>query len=156
VTLLNLLTIGGPAFLITLGKKPAREPSRIGYLRDIGGFALATGLIVGLAGLVIYLVSALALGDSVKTQKTLLLSTLILLGLANLLRVMAHDEPRSWGNRWAWWWALLAVPVYALVMYLPPTAWFFALTPLTLAQWGLVLLVAVPAFVLCKLSDRVV
>src|SRR5262249_39679629 len=45
VTLLNFLTIGIPAFLITLTPGRSLPPSRPGFLREIGWFAVATGLI---------------------------------------------------------------------------------------------------------------
>jgi cation-transporting ATPase E len=153
VTLLNFLTIGTPAFLITLGRKPVREPSRISFLREVGGFVLVSGAIVGLAGLAIYLLAAFVLGEDPTTQKTLLLSTLVLLGLGNLLRVLAVGEANPWANRWSIWWVVLAVPGYMAVMYLPPTAWFFELTPLTPLHWGLVLLTAGLALLLCRLTD---
>jgi cation-transporting ATPase E len=57
VTLLNLLTIGLPALLLTLGKGPA-GPARPGFLREVGWFALRTGVVMGAAGLVLMLLSA--------------------------------------------------------------------------------------------------
>src|SRR5262249_24717861 len=47
VTLLNLLTIGGPAFLIVLGRSPVGRPVRRGFLSDVGLFALIAGVATG-------------------------------------------------------------------------------------------------------------
>jgi cation-transporting ATPase E len=138
VTLLNTLTIGIPAFFIMLSRQRA-GPSRGDFVREIGTFALAAGLIVGVAGLAVLLLSAWCLGDDPQTQRTLLLSTLILMGLASLLRALP-----AW-NSWLALWPTPALAVYGLVMYWPLTAAFFELTPLAGGQWGLVLAVALPA-----------
>ena len=155
VTLLNSLTIGVPVFVITLSRQPVRAPNHTGFLGDILGFALANGVVIGVAGLTVYLLSARAWGDDVQTQKTLLLTLLILLGLGNLLQVVVQGEERPLvAGRWFFAWAALALLLYALVMYLPPTAWFFCLTPLTPGQWGWVLLIAAPALLLCSATRR--
>jgi cation-transporting ATPase E len=130
VTLLNLLTIGGPALLIMASRAPPRPGPRPAFLREVGWYAVAAGLVTGLAGLAVWLASAWWYGDEFQTQQTLLLTTLVLAGLGNVL--IAGE-----GERRLVIWAALAVPVYAAVMYLPPTQYFFALAPLTGSQWAL-------------------
>jgi cation-transporting ATPase E len=157
VTLLNLLTIGIPAFLLTLNRDRATAAIKVSYVREVGGFALRTGLVIGGAGLLVYLWAASCWPGTeyVKLQRTLLLSTLIVLGVTALLRVLTDGEARpAAGDTKFRWLAAAALPVYLAAMYLPWPADFFQLEPLTVAQWGLVLAVAGPAFVLCKLSDR--
>jgi cation-transporting ATPase E len=156
VTLLNALTIGGPAFVIMLGHN-ARGARRADFLREVGGFAVSTGLVMGVAALAVWLVAALALQEDRVGQRTLLLSTLVLLGLGNLLRVAEEDRRLRW-------WVLAALAVYALVLYVPPlgeyrgvplsAAHFFDLRPLSLGRWGLVVTVAAPALALCWLLGR--
>jgi cation-transporting ATPase E len=154
VTLLNFLTIGIPAFLITLSKERSTAAMRPGFLREIARFVLPTGVILGIAGLVMLLLAAHYVGDE-RTDRTLLLSALVLLGLGNILRILRHGEAGSLhGDTRFRWLAAGALPVYLLTMYLPPTAHFFELTPLAWPQWVLVLCVAVPAFVACKLIDK--
>jgi hypothetical protein len=137
-----------------LSKERSTAAMRPGFLREIARFVLPTGVILGIAGLVMLLLSIHQYADE-KTERTLLLSTLVLLGLGNILRVLRHGEAGSLrGDTRFRWLAAAALPVYLLMMYLPPTARFFELTTLTWAQWGLVLCVAVPVFVLCKLVDR--
>jgi hypothetical protein len=92
-------------------------------------------------------VSAKWLGDEVDTRRTLLLTTLILLGLGNLLVI-------AWRAIWVRWWTVAAVLVYVGVMYLPPTAHFFVLTPLTITQWLSLIAVAAAAFIPCALAGR--
>jgi cation-transporting ATPase E len=154
VTLLNFLTIGIPAFLIMLTRERAAAPSGPGFLREIGTFAIVTGLITGAAGLVLYVLSAWWRQDPVQTQRTLLLSLLIVLGLGNLLRVLRHGERRAMpGDRLLWLWPVPALVLYTLVLYVPPFAHFFELTRLAVVDWGLVLAVALPALGACLLSD---
>jgi cation-transporting ATPase E len=155
VTLLNFLTIGIPAFLIMLTRGRGVAPSGPGFLADIGWFAMVTGLITGAAGLALFLLSARRLGDPVETQRTLLLSLLVLLGLGNLLRVLGHaGRAAPPQDRLLWLWPAAALAVYAGAMYQPWVADFFQLTPLSWSQWGLVLAVAAPAFAACLLSGR--
>jgi cation-transporting ATPase E len=154
VTLLNVLTIGVPAFFITLGRGRVRVPSREPYLREVGVFALSTGFILGVAGLVVFLLSAWWRGDSEMTQRTLLLSTLVVMGLGTVWRVLTHGEREAPTGDWLLHgWVLLALVLYLLAMYRPLPADFFQLTPLRLAEWGLVLAVALPALLLCWLLD---
>jgi cation-transporting ATPase E len=147
VTLLNLLTIGGPALLIMASRAPQRPGPRPAFLREVGWYAVTAGLVTGLAGLAVWLVSAWGYADEFKTQQTLLLTTLVLAGLGNVL--IAGE----WERRLLVW-AALAVPVYAAVMYLPPTQFFFALAPLTGMQWALAAGVAAVAVMGCVLVGR--
>ena len=146
VTLLNTLTIGGPAFLMMFGRTP-RRPARGGFLREVGGFALGAGLVMGVCGLAVWLWSAWHLGDDPQTQRTVLLSTLILMGLGNLL-VVAEGERRPY------WWAAAVLPAYAAVMYVTPLAYFFVLTPLSLAHWAWVAGTAAVAVGPCALINQ--
>jgi Cation transporting ATPase, C-terminus len=156
VTLLNTLTIGGPAFLIMLGRN-ARGMRRADFLREVGWFAVSTGLVMGVAALAVWLVAAHVLHEDRVGQRTLLLSALVLLGLGNLLRVAE-------GERRLRWWVVAALAVYAAVLYVPPlgeyrgvplsAAHFFDLRPLSLARWGLVVAATAPALALCWLLGR--
>ena len=51
--------------------------------------------------------------------------------------------------------AALAVPLYLLAMYWPPSTRFFELEPLTLPQWGVALAVSGGAYLLTLISDRI-
>ncbi len=149
VTLLNALTIGGPAFLIMLRRQAGGtqgDSLRHGFLREVGWFAVVNGLIMGAAGLTVWLCSAWVVGDEQETRRTLLLSTLILIGLGNMLLV-AERDPRLFA------WAALALPLYGGVMYVGPLARFFALTPLTMTQWVSVATATAAALPVCILVE---
>jgi cation-transporting ATPase E len=147
VTLLNWLTIGGPALLIMLGRRPGgSRPAdlRSDFLREVSWFAVSAGLVTGMAGLAVWLIAARALDQDVVGQRTLLLSALIVVGLGNVLRAAGDDRRIRW-------WVGAAPLVYLGVMYLSPTARFFELVPLDLSQWGLAAAVALPAAAVCWL-----
>src|SRR5207248_3875605 len=91
-------------------------------------------------------------GGEEKTQRTMLLSVLILLGITALLRALTDGEekPLAGDNRFRLL-AALVVPAYLVAMYWPPSTRFFQLDPLSLPQWGLVLAVAAVAYLLTPL-----
>jgi cation-transporting ATPase E len=146
VTLLNTLTIGGPVFLIVFGRRPAGTPGRTGFLHDVGWFALAAGFATGSAAMGVWLASAKA-GDDEATQRTELLSTLVLTGLGNVLLI-------SGGERRLVAWCAGALPAFLLCVYLAPLADFFALAPLAMRQWLAPVSGAAVALTICALSDR--
>jgi hypothetical protein len=133
-----------PALLITLSKERVAAPTRPSFLREVARFVLPTGVAIGIAGLAIIGLGGLWYDE--QTARTLLLSTLVISGIGTLERVLASD-PRL---RWL---AAAVLPVYLPAMYVPLLARFFELTPLTMGQWGLVLLAAAPALALCLIWD---
>jgi cation-transporting ATPase E len=154
VTLLNFLTIGTPALLIMLRRERSPAASGHRFLRELGLFALRTGLIIGSAGLLLVWLSHRIWQDDESTQQTLLLSLLVLLGLTTLLRARRDGEAQPpAGDRRFRWLAVAALAVYLLVLYCRPVGEWFSLTPLTLAQWGWVLAIAGGAYGMLRLSD---
>jgi magnesium-transporting ATPase (P-type) len=155
VTLLNALTIGVPVLVITLSRTSAARAGPAGFLRSVGLFALFTGTVVALAGLAVMLLSAHLLGDDVLTQRTVLLSTLVVLGLGNLPRVLTGDGDRLTRlDRRFLWWLPAALLLYAAVMYGPLAADFFQLAPLDLSRWAVVLSASAVALLICVGLDR--
>jgi hypothetical protein len=123
VTLLNSLTIGGPAVLLMLSKAPPHVAERAAFLPEVARFAFGMGVPVALAGVALWHV-----GDTVEEKRTLFLSFLIPAGLANAVLIAARD-------RRMFLWAAAAAATYVAAMYVPPVAYVFALTPLTWGQW---------------------
>jgi cation-transporting ATPase E len=142
VTLLNFLTIGVPTFLIMLNRERSAPTSAARFLREVGSFALRTGIFIGLAGLLLLWLSTRVWPDK-ETQRTLLLTLLLLLGLTTLLRALTDGEARrSPGDHRFRWLAAAALLAYGAVMYCRPVGGFFALTPLGPTQWATVLSIA--------------
>ena len=143
VTLLNALTIGGPALLIMLSKVPPGAAVQTAFLPDVGRFVFGMGLALGGCGLAVWQV-----GDGAEERRTLLLSTLVLSGLGNAVLVGGTDRRLLLG------WAVLAGVLYLAVMYIAPAAYFFALTPLTAVRWAVVVGAAAVGFSLGWLFTR--
>ncbi len=135
VTLLNALTIGGPALLIMADRSHRRAVPPGGFLREVGAFAVAAGAVTGACGLGVYLGSAWGWGDGVETQRTVLLSMLVFAGLGNVVVLGERDWKLTA-------WAVAAAGAYLAVMAFPPTAYFFALQPLDAARWAVVIAAA--------------
>ena len=156
VTLLNWLVIGIPALVITLTRERSAAPTRPHFLREVGWFAIRTGVVFALAGLATLLVSVQYFHDDRHTQRTLLLSVLIFLGITALFRTLTDGEEQPLkGDTRLRWLAIAAVPVYLAAMYVPIANRFFDLTCLTeLRHWLLIAAVVIPAYGLCLLSDR--
>src|SRR5262249_18947613 len=115
VTLLNFLTIGIPALLITLDRDRA-SASRGHFVREVGWFAVRTGVVTGLMGLALMLISARLWDDDARMQRTMLLSTIVLLGFVTLWRALA-DGGTTDGDHVLRWLPALGFVVYLAVMY---------------------------------------
>jgi len=154
VTLLNLLTIGVPAFLITLSRERSAAASAPRFLRELGAFAVRTGLVIGAAGLLLLALSNRVWHDDEPTQRTLLLSLLVVLGLTTLLRALRDGEAKPpLSDRRFRWLTAAALLVYLVVLYWRPVGAWFDLTPLTARQWVKMLVVACGAYLVLWMSD---
>jgi cation-transporting ATPase E len=154
VTLLNFLTIGGPALLLMLNRERSVAASAPHFLREVGAFALRTGTVIGLTGLLLLWLSNRVWHEDESAQRTQLLSLLVLLGLTTLLRALTDGEARPpAGDRLFRWLAVVALLSYLVVLYCRPIGDFFDLTPLSLSQWGRLLPIVCGAYVALRLSD---
>ena len=157
VTLLNKLTISIPVFVLTISRTSAARAGHHGFVRSVGWFALTTGLVTGLTGLAVFVLSAEVFDDPVRTQRTMLLATLVVLGLGNLPRVLtAEGESLSLTDRRFLWWLPASLGLFVAVMYWPFSADFFQLTPLGLTRWAVVIGAGVAGLLACFASDRIV
>ncbi len=156
VTLLNWLVIGIPALVIALSRERSQAATRPRFLREVGWFAIRTGVVFALAGIGLLLLSRVFWPDiSAKTQGTLLLSLLVLLGLSALFRALKDGEPQPLvGDTKFRLVGIGAMPVYLLAMYWSLPAEFFQLVALSLVEWVLVLAVAAGGIGLSLVSDR--
>lgn len=129
VTLLNALTIGGPAILILAGRSASVRPTGSPFFADVGRFVLVAGAATSAIGLAVYLGSSFCFHHDTATARTVLLLTLILAGVGNA--VVATG-----GDRRLLAWAGFAVLVLVAVTQVPPVADFFQLAATNARQWA--------------------
>jgi cation-transporting ATPase E len=156
VTLLNWLVIGVPALVIALSRERSAAATKPHFFWEVGWFALRTGVVFALAGLAMLGFSRWCWPDiDHSTQRTLLLSTLVFLGLTALFRALRDGEqaPLVGDYRFRLL-GMLAIPVYLTAMYWPWSAKFFDLVPLSVGQWLLTVVICGVAYGLSLLSDR--
>ena len=156
VSLLNWMVIGIPALLIALTRERSPVVIRTPFLRDVGWFAVRTGVVIAFAGVVLLALSKHCWGHDEETQRTMLLTVLVLLGITVLHRVLAEGggQPLA-ADRRLLRLSLVVIPAYLLAMYWPFSAGFFHLTMFSPQQWLEVLSVAFPTYLVLVLSDRI-
>lgn len=155
VTLLNWLVIGIPAFVIALSRERSTVAGRPAFLHEVCWFAVRTGIIIAIGGLCVLFGSALVHDGDPTTQRTLLLTLLILAGVTVVFRALTNGEPaRLIGDTRYRLLAILAIPAYAAIMYWRLAADFFQLKPLSAPEWIGVIAAAAVAYGLSALSDR--
>ena len=155
VSLLNWMVIGIPALLIALTRERSRVVDRTPFLRDVGWFAVRTGVVFAAAGVVLLAASKHLWRHDEATQRTMLLTMLVLLGITVLRRVLAEGTPQPLAaDRRLSWLSLAVIPAYLIAMYWPFSARFFQLTMFTPVQWLEVLAVVLPTYAVSVLSDR--
>jgi cation-transporting P-type ATPase E len=155
VTLLNALVIGLPALAIAFSRGRTSGGTRASFLHEVGWFALRTGTLFGAAGLLLVWLSVHNWQEPLETQRTLLLSTLILLGMTVILRTLADGRSATGVVHIKFYLlAPVCVLLYLTLMYWPPSSDFFRLTPLMSWQWGRILCVVVPAYALSLFTDQ--
>lgn len=135
VTLLNALTIGGPALLILTGRSGTSMAIKSPFFADVGWFLLIAGGAISIVSLAVYLGAMLAWGHETGLARTLLLSTLILAGVGNAIVATNGD-----------WrlvlWSVFAIAVLFITTTVAPLVYFFDFVPLHAGQWILVLVAA--------------
>ena len=157
VTLLNWMVIGIPALLIALTRERSAVVNREPFLRDVGGFALRTGVLFAISGVLLLSLSKHLWADDMSTQRTLLLTMLVLLGITVLQRVLTGGGDRAVAADWRLSrCALVAIPAYLIAMYWPFSARFFHLTMLTPLPWLVVVAFVLATYAATLLSDRLV
>jgi cation-transporting ATPase E len=156
VSLLNWLVIGIPAVLIALTRERSLTATKISFGRDVGWFAARTGIVFGVAGIVMLALSKHLWDHDELTQRSMLLTVLVLLGMTNLWRALSDGGNQILGaDRRLIRLSLVVIPAYLAAMYWPMSARFFQLTPFGVVQWLEVLAVTLPAYGLSLLSDRI-
>src|SRR5262249_58851134 len=102
---------------------------------------------MGLVVLGLLLMSVWRWEDDVQTQRTVLLSGLVLLGWVNLWRALGDGEDgEPTGDHLLRWLPVAGLGIYLTIMYVPVAASFFQMTPLSAGRWAWVALTVAAAW----------
>ncbi|HEX3315179.1 MAG TPA: HAD-IC family P-type ATPase, partial [Gemmataceae bacterium] len=151
VTLLNWSVIGIPALAIAASRQRSARPLRGSVLAGPVWFAVRTGLVLGVLGVVLLGHMTHRTSDDPGRARTIFLAMLILSGIATLHRALS-DEDRV-PLRFLLL-GLLSVPVLLLAMYVPVFANFFELSALDVRDWMWAIDYALVGWLLALASDR--
>ena len=145
ITWIDVLTIGTPAFLLTLMSAPVPKQGSADFLQETLGFAAISGLTIALVSLAVYANFSLWQDRTEGYGKTAALSAIVLMGLYAVYRVTAPE--RSPGA--VWWqnalvWAILALgaSLNILAIYWAPIRGFLGLAALDADSWLTIVIAA--------------
>ena len=136
VTMINFITISLPTIFI-IGFSDKGSFMDKDYLKDIAIHSLTSGLVAALTALFVTIISVVWLGNHEMVNKTLVVSTIIILGLFNYLYVTTSPEKvRDLFNK------SLITQILVFLIFLPGGVYlsryvfnYFSLAPLGLKQW---------------------
>ena len=138
ITWIDVLTIGTPAFLLTLMTAPVPKQTMDRFFSDVFEFAVTTGLVIALVSLLVYANFSLFQDRAESYGRTAALSVIVLLGLYVVYRVTkaerAADAPRV--QRLGVW-AIIgsALVLHALAVYWATLRDFLGMVSLDADSW---------------------
>ncbi len=147
VTLLNVLTIGGPTLLLLLRRNHSTTSGSHSFVRDVGLLAIVIGSFIGMISVGLLILTS-NMGYDLESRRTLLLEYLIFAGLGN---AVAFSE----FHRSIVIWSAIAVLLFFGVLLIPPITFFFALSPSWDGSWvGIMISAVLTAWIGSVLNNR--
>lgn len=148
-SLLSLLTLSIPAFMLALWARPGPVP-RVSLIQRLGHFVLPAALTSSGVSLLVYIYFLLTTGDTVYTQHML---TYFLLGIGLLLLIFVEPPTKFWaaGDELSGDWRPTIVAfgmffVFLAFFLIPPIREVYELVPLRVPLDGIILSIAVIAW----------
>jgi len=142
ITWIDVLTIGTPAFFLTLTTAPVPQQTMDRFFGDICRFALAAGLTIALASLVVYASQSVFQDPAAPSGRTAALSVIILLGLCVIHRITAAERAAEApaGQRLGVW-AIIggALGLHMLAVYWAPLRNLLGMALLDAGDWGTII-----------------
>ncbi|MHB8248409.1 MAG: cation-translocating P-type ATPase [Acidithiobacillus sp.] len=138
ITWIDVLTIGTPAFLLTLMSAPVPKQSSADFLRETLGFAAISGLIIALVSLAVYANFSLWQDRMENYGKTAALSAIVLMGLYAVYRVTAPERSPAavwWQTAFVWIILALGASLNILAIYWAPIRDLLGLAALDADSW---------------------
>jgi cation-transporting P-type ATPase E len=155
VTLLNALTIAVPTLIIVATRPAPGTVFGRWLLRETVIFVLTRGMCIGLGGLAILWLAVHVRGYvQAPMQRTLLVTMLIIHGLAVVAQLALGLSGTSRQRSLLLAWPLIALGLYVGVMASPSSAYFFELQSLEFIDWNLAIGVAAVSLAFATALER--
>ncbi|MCL5879997.1 MAG: cation-translocating P-type ATPase, partial [Deltaproteobacteria bacterium] len=146
ITWIDLLTVGTPAFLLTLMSARVSKQTVSDFLRETLGFSLIAGLIIALVSLIVYTGFFLWQNPLANYDKTAALSIIILMGLYIVYYVTAVERKSDSSlMQKAVVWAILTVGLIlnVLAVYWSKLSGLLGLVALDAGSWVIIVAAAI-------------
>ncbi len=145
-SLTALFTLGVPAVFITL-TRPPRSAGR-DFLSSTMKFAIPASLALAVAAVAVHLLTEGILGRPVEDARTLVSTTIGIVGLAYMVEVIGFEgatRDNLMRPALVTFFGVALLGVFILTLYTPPLRDFFDFSPLSAAEWAMVITAAAAA-----------
>lgn len=145
-SLTALFTLGVPAVFITL-TRPPRSAGR-DFLSSTMRFAIPASLALAVSAVAVHLLTEGILGRPVEDARTLVSTTIGIVGLAYMVEVIGYQgasRENLMRPALVTFFGIALLGVFILTLYTPPLRNFFDFSPLSAAEWAIVALAVAAA-----------
>ena len=145
-SLTALFTLGVPAVFITLTKPP--RAAGHDFLSSTMRFAIPASLALAVSAVAVHLLTEGILGRPVEDARTLVSTTIGIVGLAYMVEVIGYQgatRDNLMRPALVTFFGIALLGVFILTLYTPPLRNFFDFSPLSAAEWAIVAVAVVAA-----------
>ncbi|MYJ58853.1 MAG: HAD-IC family P-type ATPase, partial [Chloroflexi bacterium] len=138
-SLTALFTLGVPAVFITL-TRPPRSAGR-DFLSSTMRFAIPASLALAVSAVAVHLLTEGILGRPVEDARTLVSTTIGIVGLAYMVEVIGYQgatRENLMRPALVTFFGVALLGIFILTLYTPPLRNFFDFSPLSAAEWAIV------------------
>ena len=138
-SLTALFTLGVPAVFITL-TRPPRSAGR-DFLSSTMRFAIPASLALAVSAVAVHLLTEGILGRPVEDARTLVSTTIGIVGLAYMVEVIGYQgatRENLMRPALVTFFGVALLGIFILTLYTPPLRSFFDFSPLSAAEWAIV------------------
>ena len=147
-SLTALFTLGVPAVFITL-TRPPRSAGR-DFLSSTMRFAIPASLALAVSAVAVHLLTEGILGRPVEDARTLVSTTIGIVGLAYMVEVIGYQgatRDQLLRPALVTFFGVALLGLFILTLYTPPLRNFFDFSPLSAAEWAIVAIAVAAAMV---------
>ncbi|MCY3734298.1 MAG: HAD-IC family P-type ATPase, partial [Chloroflexi bacterium] len=145
-SLTALFTLGVPAVFITLTKPPRAAGHN--FLSSTMRFAIPASLALAVSAVAVHLLTEGILGRPVEDARTLVSTTIGIVGLAYMVEVIGYQgatRDNLMRPALVTFFGIALLGVFILTLYTPPLRNFFDFSPLSAAEWAIVVVAVIAA-----------